>query len=363
MTLDAVNISQVPRASLQALDQFCRAVLLAAGTDQETADAATRALMHGTRTGVDSHGIRLLDHYVRALRGGRINGHPTLKFFNRFPALAVLDADHAQGARAGYAAMERAVFLAETNGIGAVAVHNSSHFGPAGAYALAAAQAGMIGLAFCNSDSFVRLHDGAERFHGTNPIAMAAPSRDDQEPWLLDMATSAVPFNRVQLYKSLGLELPDGVASDGTGVNVHDPEMAEMLAPLGHAFGFKGAGLAGLVELLSAVLTGMTLSFDILPMPGPDMSTPRHMGAFFIAIRADAAVDRDVYDTGIRRYLDTLRASAARNGAKVMAPGDREWSAAGERAVNGVSIDPATAAAFAAMSVEFALDLPWDVNT
>ena len=67
------GIGRVPRMShsnenvpalarLDELDRFCRAVFLAAGTDDETADAATRAMMHGTRLGVDSHGVRLLAH-------------------------------------------------------------------------------------------------------------------------------------------------------------------------------------------------------------------------------------------------------------------------------------------------------------
>ncbi len=103
-----------------------------------------------------------------------------------------------------------------------------------------ATQRGMLALATCNSDSFVRLHDGAERFHGTNPLAIACPAPNN--PWLLDMATSAVPFNRVQLYRSTGDPLPEGVASDSAGADTVDPQKADMLAPLGGMFGFKGLG-------------------------------------------------------------------------------------------------------------------------
>ncbi len=78
-------------------------------------------------------------------------------------------------------------------GIGAVAIRNTSHFGPAGAYSLEAARQGFIGITFCNSDSFVRLHDGAQRFHGTNPIAVGVPS-GGSDPWLLDMATIPSPI-------------------------------------------------------------------------------------------------------------------------------------------------------------------------
>jgi LDH2 family malate/lactate/ureidoglycolate dehydrogenase len=254
--------------------------------------------------------------------------------------------------------MEQAVRLAGSHGIGAVAIRNSSHFGAAGAYALAAAEAGCIGLAVCNADSFVRLHDGARRFHGTNPIACAAPVEGDR-PWLLDMATSAIPYNRVQLYKSLGLALPPGSASDAQGRDTADPELAEMLAPLGDAFGYKGAGLAGLVEILSAVLSGMKLSFEIAPMMGPDLATPRKLGAFVLAIRPEAFLEPAAFRDGMSRYLAALRGSPARTGGAVLAPGDREWAEASRREAGGVPLDPATAAAFRRLAERFELPLPF----
>lgn len=347
-----------PTASLAALQAFCVDVLRAAGGDAPTAEAATRAMMHGTRLGIDSHGVRLLPHYVKAIVGGRVNGRPAMTFHAGSRAVATLDADHAHGALATYHAMERAVSLAEACGIGAVAVRNSSHFGPAGAYALHAAQAGCLGLAFCNSDSFVRLHGGAARFHGTNPIACAVPAAQGN-PWLLDMATSAIPYNRVKLYQSLGVPLPAGVASDARGQDVSDPAQVEMLAPLGGEFGFKGAALAGLAEILSAVLTGMRLSVEIPPMQGEDFSTPRRMGAFVLAIRPDAFLARAEFDAAMARYLEVLRGSPAREGTQVMAPGDREWQVAGHRERHGVTLDPDTVASFRQLASHYRTELPF----
>jgi LDH2 family malate/lactate/ureidoglycolate dehydrogenase len=348
--------------SLSALDAFCRAVLRACGANDDTSSAATRAMMHGTRLGVDSHGVRLLNHYVEALVGGRINRAPKLRTVGGFGAAETLDADHAHGALATYTAMERAVVIAKQLGVAAVAIRNSSHFGPAGAYALAAAQQGLIGLAFCNSDSFVRLHGGASRFHGTNPIAVAVPVAGDN-PWLLDMATSAIPFNRVMLYRSLEKTLPDAVASDGEGVDTVDPSNAEMLAPLGGEFGFKGAALGGLSEILSAVITGMRLSFEIAPMLGPDFSTPRELGAFVMALAPDAFGDRASFNDGMHRYLQALRSSPARHGAHVMAPGDREWQTAAHREAYGVQLDPTTSNAFATLSERYGVPQPQPADT
>ncbi|MEI2417855.1 Ldh family oxidoreductase [Orrella sp. JC864] len=347
-----------PAAAIDALRAFCVQALLAAGADEPTADAAARAMMHASRLGVDSHGVRLLPHYIQAIEGGRVNGRPRLSLTQQAASVAVLDADDAHGALATYRGMEQAVALAGRQGIGAVAIRNSSHFGPAGAYALHAAQSGCIGLVFCNSDSFVRLHDGASRFHGTNPIACAVPAGSG-DPWLLDMATSAIPYNRVRLYQSLGLPLPQAVASDERGRDVRDAAQVDMLAPLGGEFGFKGAALAGLAEILSAALSGMKFSSEIAPMAGPDFSTPRGLGAFVMAIDPRAFLPADLFQAAMTRYLQALRSSPAREGAAVLAPGDREWAVARERAAHGVPVDPDTEAAFRQLSERFGLPLPF----
>jgi LDH2 family malate/lactate/ureidoglycolate dehydrogenase len=253
--------------------------------------------------------------------------------------------------------MDNAIDLASKFGIGAVAIRNTSHFGPAGAYSIEAARKGYIGITFCNSDSFVRLHDGAMRFHGTNPISVGVPVSGD-DPWLLDMATSSIPYNRVLLYRSLGQALPNATASDETGVDTTDANAADMLAPLGGEFGFKGAALAGVAEIFSAILTGMKLSFDIAPMGGPDFSKPRGMGAFVLAIKPEAFVDRQTFDSGMQRYLQVLRTSPTREDCKVMAPGDREWLVAAQREREGVTVDPATRQAFEELAEKYGLETP-----
>lgn len=354
-----LDTSSVPLERLAAddLTAFCVAILGAAGADAPSAEAATRAMMHGSRLGVDSHGVRLLDHYAAVIAGGRVNGRPVMRPLSEAGAVATLDADNGHGALAAYTAMDLAMDYAGRSGIGAVAIRNSSHFGPAGAFALAAAERGFVGLAFCNSDSFVRLHDGAERIHGTNPIAAAAPVTGGS-PWLLDMATSAVPYNRVLLYRSLGRPLPEGVASDAEGHDTPDADLAEMLAPVGGAFGFKGAALGGLVELFSAMLSGARLSFDIPPMGGEDRSTPRNVGAFVLALRPSAFLPEAAFAAAMGRYLETLRASRPVAGGTVLAPGDREWAEAARRARDGIPIDPATAAAFDRLARHYGLARP-----
>jgi LDH2 family malate/lactate/ureidoglycolate dehydrogenase len=202
----------------------------------------------------------------------------------------------------------------------------------------------MIGFATTNADSAVTLHGGAVAFHGTNPLAFAAPS-GGARPWLLDMATSSIPFNRVFLYRVLGIELPEGVAADTCGNPTRDAGETAMLLPLGGEFGFKGAALAGLATIFAAALQGATLDHAMIPMTrGEDMATPRGMGHFMLAVDPAFFGGRAAFEDGMRRYLAALRASPARPGEEVMAPGDREWRVEAERERNGVPLDPETAA-------------------
>jgi LDH2 family malate/lactate/ureidoglycolate dehydrogenase len=132
-----------------------------------------------------------------------------------------------------------------------------------------------------------------------------------------------------------------------------------MLAPLGGAFGYKGAGIAGLIEILSAILSGMTTSLAMLSMVGPDLTTPRAMGAFVLAIRPDAIIDAASFQGGMQGYLDTLRASPVKVDGAVLAPGDREWAEAARRVTQGVPIDPATELAFQELSARYGIALPF----
>lgn len=217
----------------------------------------------------------------------------------------------------------------------------------------------MITMVFGNSDSFVRLFDGAEPFHGTNPISVAVPS-GQHNPWLLDMATSSVPFNRVELHRSLGCNLPSDVASDHTGMATTDPFATEMLAPLGGAdFGFKGAALGGVADIFSAVLSGMKVSPDIAPMAGPNFSRAREMGAIVIVIDPAAFIAASLVQAGMIHYLTQLRGSKPRSGQQVMAPGDREWATAEQRRKDGIPLDPITVSNFTELSETYNVPAPW----
>ena len=341
--------------SASKLTEFVNAALLATGSTPDQAQAVTRALVSASLRGVDSHGVRLLPHYLRVISGGRIAPDPQLRITRTAASAATVDADNGFGHYASYRAISEGSAIAKETGIAGVSVINSSHFAAAGCYALEAAEHGLVAFAFSNSDSFVLLHDGVSPFHGTNPIAFAAPVAGER-PYLLDMATSILPWNRVRDYEANGLQLPEDVAVDACGRTTSDPKTVAALLPFGGTtYGFKGAALAGIVEVLSASLTGMAHCSRLLPMVGEDLSTPRRLGHFFLVIDPAAFVPRSIFDAGMAAYLSDLRASASKPGTTTMAPGDREWACHDKRNAHGVPLAPALLADFRGIAARLGL--------
>jgi ureidoglycolate dehydrogenase (NAD+) len=326
------------------LVERARLKLEEAGASAEIAGAAARAMLHASRLGIDSHGFHLTGAYCRMIASGQVNPRPDMTVRRTGSATALIDAGNGLGHYPSYTAIELACEMAKEAGIGAVGVFGSSHNGAAGAYALAGAEAGFVALSSTNASSAVTLHGSKAAFHGTNPIAAAAPVPNSR-PWLLDMATSSIPLNRVYLYRTLEKELPPNVAADKDGAPTSDPMAADMLLPLGGAdFGFKGAGLAGLVTVLCAALTGGAHDHGMARMSHAKTPAPRNAGHFFLAIDPARFAGAAEFAQTMMTYLAALREAPAKDGEAVLAPGDREWAVAAVRDAAGIPIDPETAA-------------------
>jgi LDH2 family malate/lactate/ureidoglycolate dehydrogenase len=335
---------RMPSYPQSVLVERARLKLEEAGANADSAGAAARAMLHASRLGIDSHGFHLTSAYCSMIDSGQVDPQPDMVVTRTGPAAALIDAGNGLGHHPSYTAIRLACEMAKEAGIGAVGVFGSSHNGAAGAYALAGAEAGFITLSSTNASSAVTLHGSTAAFHGTNPIAAAAPVPDSR-PWLLDMATSSIPLNRVFLYRTLGRELPPDVAADKDGTPTSDPAAADRLLPLGGAdFGFKGAGLAGLVTVLCAALTGGTPDYSMARMSHTQSPAPRNAGHFFLAIDPARFAGAAPFAQTMMTYLAALREAPSKEGEAVLAPGDREWAVAAERDAAGIPIDRETAA-------------------
>ena len=204
----------------------------------------------------------------------------------------------------------------------------------------------MVGFATTNADKAVTLFGGRVPFHGTNPLAFAAPSGGER-PWLLDMATSSIPFNRVLLYRVLGQTLPRRWRRTRQGAPTRDPQAVAMLLPLRRRrlrLQGRGAGRGGDDPLRRAAGRSARPRDDPAWSGAGTWRRPRGMGHFVLAIDPAFFGGRDAFAAGMRPISPRSAASPARPGEAVMAPGDREWRVEAERERDGIPLDPDTAA-------------------
>lgn len=346
------------RAGRAELEAFVEALLVAAGSGPDGARAVARAVVDASARAFDTHGVRLVPHYVATLAGGRINPAPELRFTRLAPAAGHLDADDGFGHLASYRAVEEGIALARETGIAAVSVGRSSHHGATGCYTLAAARQGFAAIGMTHADAIVVPHDGVKAFHGTNPISFAMPV-ENEEPMLLDMATSSIPLNRVLLRRATGQPLPPDVAVDDQGAVTTDPHRAAALLPLGGVgYGYKGAGLAAMVDVLCSAFTGMVHGAALAPFAGPDFSQKAALGHFFIILRPEIFQPLAAVNARMAEFLSDLRAQPAKPGARVMAPGDPEREPQEDRRVNGIPVDVTTWASLTALAGRYGCTVP-----
>lgn len=318
------------------------------GVDRESVEHVVDSLLQTSLRGVDSHGIQLFPHYVRAARAGRINVSPRIQIRASGASTAVLDADHAFGHRSGADAIDHAVALAAKTGVGVVSVRHSSHFGAAAYFALRAAERGFLGFAFTNADSLVKAFNARTAVFGTNPICFAAPLQDEG-PLCLDMATSIVSWNKVRVRHASGLQLQPDWAFDGDGVSTTDPALAKSLNPAG---GYKGFGLGMMVEILCGLIAGGPIGTELLAMYGAPIEARRSISHFLMAIDVGRFVDVASFRSRLQELVYQIRSMPAINDS-VMVPGDPEKRTFVERTAAGIPVPQAVFDSLCEISLDF----------
>lgn len=286
--------------------------------------------------GTDSHGIARLPHYFARIRGGSIHANPVIEVSATGPCTARVDGGHGHGIVVCTRAMEEAISLALTTGIGAVGVENSSHCGAIGLYGRQATGRGLVAFALTHSDAFVAPYGGRSKFLGTNPICLAAPTDDPERPICLDMATSAVSWNRVMNARRENGVLEADWALDANGEPTIDPHAAACLMPLGD---YKGYGLAFLIDLFCGPLNGMPFGPHIPAMYG-DCGEKRRLGSFMMAINPKMFGGGELLAHAATEMAREARIQPLAGGAaEVQVPGDPEYRSHEERSRNGIPVE------------------------
>src|SRR5258708_4300589 len=220
--------------SVEVLREFCTRVFLRFGVPKNDAIEAAEVLASADLRGIDSHGVARLHSYFDMLSEGRINPKPEIKVVRSTLSTATVDGDNGLGLVVGPQANRFAMDMAERFGSGWVSVRNTNHFGIAGYYVLKAQERDLIGWAMTNSTKLVAPLWGAERMLGTNPIAIAFPGKEEP-PIVIDMATSATAYGKIEIAKRRGEPILEGWAVDGEGrppTNPNDIGNVGALLPL-----------------------------------------------------------------------------------------------------------------------------------
>ena len=332
-TNERATSTPVARIRHETLLAFVVQAFVVLGVPPAAAEEAAGVLLLADVRGVESHGLARLPSYANRIRKGLVATDAPLTVIRETAATLALDASNGLGLVQAPRAMERCIAKADESGLCVAMVRGSNHFGIAGAYALQAAKRGLGGMAMTNASPLVVPTFGARPMLGTNPIAFAVPTgpRATDPPLVLDMATSAVAWGKIEVARRNGEEIPLGWAVDEVGNPTTDPFAARWLTPLGGdrpTSGHKGYGLATMVDVLCGPLAGANWSAHVSGSRGPDV--PAGIGHFFVAWRIDAFRDPAEFYLDLASMLADLRSSPPAVGHEatgVIVPGDPELAA------------------------------------
>ena len=333
---------------IETLREFSTRVFLHFGVPRNDAMQAADVLACADLRGIDSHGVARLHSYFDMLELGRINPTPRIEVVRSTLSTATVDGDNGLGLVVGPQANRMAMDMSEKCGSGWVSVRNTNHFGIAGYYVLKALERDLIGWAMTNTTKLVAPLWGAERMLGTNPIAIAFPGKEEP-PIVIDMATSAAAYGKIEMARRNGAAIPTGWGIDSQGRATTDPEdtvAGGALLPLGsdrERGGHKGYALAIMVDMLSCVLSGANWGPFAPPFALrqeiPQRSVGKGIGHFFGAMRIDGFIDGDSFKRQVDDYIRVFRATKPAPGTKgPLIPGDPEREAEQLRREKGVPL-------------------------
>lgn len=308
------------------------------GVNEKDANTIVKALTKTSLWGIDSHGVARITHYLTRIENGTINKTPSLEFTKTAAATGQLDGDDGHGIVIMTKATEHAIELAKESGVGVVGVHNSSHCGAIGLYTRQITEAGMVGMSFTHADALVVPYGGNKPFFGTNPISIAFPTENNDEPICIDMATSIVPWNYMMNAKREKSKVPFGLGVDKNG---NDSEIAEDIVAVKPMAEHKGYALAFLIDMLCGPLNGMNFGPNMTSMY-KDLDKKRKLGSLVLAIDPACFGGRGT----IRMVGTAIINQVKTHGDNVLFPGQPEYLSKTKRLINGIPLTEAIVSDF-----------------
>ena len=343
----------MPNVTAERLTEIARALLIAAGTPDSEADTISGLSVAANLAGHDSHGIILIPTYIDRVKVGHIVPGAPWTIVEETPTTTVVDGNWGFGYVVTKKAMELTIDKAEKQNVAACTVSRQGHIGRLAAYPLMAAQRGMIAMITADSGrspKHVAPFGGAKARLGTNPICFAMPS-NLEGPLFFDMATSAAAAGKIGVAIARGEKVPQGWLIDSEGKPSIDPRVLRQggaLLPLGGGEGYKGYGLAAIVEIFSGLLTG--LGFGVEP------SGRHNDGCFMAVFKVSAFRNLETFKQEVTDFAKYLKDTPPAQGFKqVYYPGEVEFVKEQDRRKNGIPIEDATWGVLKKLAAEFGI--------
>ena len=281
------------------------------------------ALINAELVGAPSHGLSRLKMYCDRISKKVINPIAKIKVKKISESIAHVDGNNCIGFVAADTAIKIAIKNAKKTGIGLVAVKNSGHYGLSGYYAEQAVKKGLMVLVFTNAPPAVAPHGALKSLFGTNPICFGTPTGSNV-PFILDTSISMINRGKIRVAAREGTKIPEGVALDKFGKPTTDPKKALEGVQLPIA-GFRGSGLAWMVDILSGVLTGGNHAGRVKD-PFTDFSGPQNIGHLFFVLKPNLFVGNS-FNKRIKDNIKTVKKLPKINGVKeILYPGQNKFN-------------------------------------
>ena len=334
----------VSRFKKEDLMDFVVRYMTKLGVPENDARIVGEVLISADMRGVDSHGLhRLGSYYGNRIQKNFIDPKTPYKIIKETATTMLIDGGNGCGQVVSFNAMKMCIEKAKQSGIAAITVNNSNHYGIAGYYSMMALEHDMIGFCMTNSQPLVSPTYGRTAVLGTNPISVAVPSGKEY-PYVLDMATSAVAYGKIQLYEKKNEQIPIGWGIDEEGRVTTDPSKIKpgghgALLPLGGmdiTAGYKGYGLALVVEILCSILSGGNYLTNV---GSPSSPNPTGVSHFFMAM--DVAAFRSITD--FKNQMDDMihllkNSPLAEGRDEIHIAGEKEFEYENYNRVHGVPL-------------------------
>ncbi len=291
------------------------------GLRNDDAIISSNALINAELVGAYGHGLSRLKMYCDRINKKVINPKPKIKIKKVSQSISHVDADNSIGFVAADIAIKTSIKNAKRTGIGVVAVKNSGHYGLSSYYAEQAVKKKLITMIYTNAPPAVAPYGASKSFFGTNPICFGAPT-GSKIPFILDTSISMINRGKIRVAARINQKIPKGVALDKFGNPTTDAKKALQGVQLPIA-GFRGSGLAWMVDILSGVITGGNHAGRVKD-PFDDFTGPQNIGHLFITFKTNLFVKN--YNTRIKDNIKRVKKLPKIKGIKeIMYPGQNKY--------------------------------------